>query len=65
MTSSSDIEHLSPIKADPADPAGAMARLMNAKLGTDVKPDGLRDFVFSYWGTLSLLAREIYDGERK
>ena len=58
---SSDIERLSPIKADPAE---AMARLMNAKLRTDVKPDDLRDFVFSYWGTLSLLAREIYESER-
>lgn len=52
-------------KPDPADAAVRLARLVNSKLGTSVDAGELQDFVFSYFGSLSILAHEIHEGERK
>lgn len=52
-------------KPDAADAAVRLARLVNNKLRTSVDAGELRDFVFSYFGSLSILAHEIHEGDRK
>jgi hypothetical protein len=44
------------------DPAGALAKLSNDRLGVDVDPVKMATFIWENWARLSLWAHQIHDG---